>query len=115
MTELKIKPLSVNLAWKGKRFKTPEYKKYEKIVMLLMPKIKVANPPYRLNLEFYFSNSASDIDNPIKLISDILQKKYLFNDKDIYELNVKKFVTKKGNEKIKFDIVSIDKQPKLSL
>jgi hypothetical protein len=34
---IKIKPLSVNKAWQGKRFKTNEYKQYEKEVSLLLP------------------------------------------------------------------------------
>lgn len=112
--ELNIKPMSVNDAWQGKRFKTPKYKKYEKTVLMMLPKLSVPNTPFRLNLEFYFSNSTSDIDNPIKLISDIIQKKYLINDRDIYELNVKKFVVKKGNEKIIFTLESIDNSLKLS-
>ena len=98
--ELNIKPMSVNDAWQGKRFKTPKYKNYEKIVLMMLPKLTIQNAPYRLNLEFYFSNYTADIDNPIKLISDIIQKKYSINDRDIYELNVKKFVVKKGNEKM---------------
>ena len=107
MIELNIKPLSVNSAWQGKRFKTPAYKKYEKLVLMMLPKQTIPKAPYILNLEFYFSNSTSDIDNPIKLISDIIQKKYSINDRDIYELHVKKFVVKKGLEKIKFEIKSI--------
>lgn len=113
--ELNIKPMSVNDAWQGKRFKTPKYKNYEKIVLMMLPKLTIPNAPYRLNLEFYFSNSTADIDNPIKLISDIIQKKYSINDRDIYELNVKKFVVKKGNEKIIFTLESIDSSLKLSL
>ena len=34
---LMIKPLSVNEAWQGKRFKTNSYKSYEKDVMRLLP------------------------------------------------------------------------------
>lgn len=115
MIEINIKPMSVNDAWQGRRFKTPAYKKYEKTVLLMLPKKTIPEAPYRLNLEFYFSNSTADIDNPIKLISDILQKKYNINDRDIYELNVKKFVTKKGSEKIRFEIESINKSIKLEL
>ena len=38
---LKIKPLSVNKAWQGKRFKTPEYKKYEIQMLRMLPNIKI--------------------------------------------------------------------------
>lgn len=105
-TKLNIKPLSVNEAWQGKRFKTPIYKKYEKDVLLMLPKQKLDNPPYKVELEFGFSNPLSDIDNPIKLILDIIQKKYSINDKDIYQLNVLKSKAKKGEEFILLNICS---------
>jgi len=38
-----------------------------------------------------------------------LQKKYKFNDYEIYELNVKKVIVKKGQEYIKFNILGIEK------
>ena len=34
----------------------------------------------------------------------MVQKKYFINDKDIIELNVKKFIVKKGSEYISFKI-----------
>ena len=55
-------------------------------------------------LIFGFSSKAGDIDNPIKLFLDILQKKYGFNDKNIYELQVEKRDVKKGKEFIQFKI-----------
>jgi hypothetical protein len=39
--KLNEKPLSVNLAWQGKRFKTPIYKAYEKELLLRMPAKKI--------------------------------------------------------------------------
>jgi len=38
---INYKPLSVNEAWQGKRFKTKAYKDYEKSLMLLLPKIVI--------------------------------------------------------------------------
>lgn len=109
MHKILIKPLSVNQAWQGKRFKTSLYKKYENDVLLLLPKIKIVPPPYRLNLVLGFSNKASDIDNPVKLILDILQKKYGINDKHIEVLHIEKQIVKKNNEFICFEIVGIKK------
>ena len=109
MHKILIKPLSVNQAWQGKRFKTSLYKKYEHDVLLLLPKIKIVDPPYRLNLIVGFSNKASDIDNPVKLILDILQKKYGINDKHIEILHIEKQIVKKNNEFICFEIVEIKK------
>ncbi len=87
MIKVNIKPLSVNCAWQGKRFKTPAYKTYEKAVLLMLPKrIELPEPPFALKLEFGFSSKLADIDNGVKPFVDILQKKYGINDKDIYHL-----------------------------
>ena len=103
--KLNIKPLSVNQAWQGKRFKTPKYKAFEKESILNMPATKNQfKAPLTVDIVFGFSNSLSDIDNGLKPILDCLQKRYGFNDRDIYELNVKKEIVQKGKEfiKIKF-------------
>lgn len=96
--EYKIKPLSVNKCWQGKRFKTAEYKNYEKELLLALPKQDLPEPPYRIYFEFGFSNSQSDWDNPIKPLQDILQKKYGFNDRDIERAVTNKKKVKKGEE-----------------
>jgi len=109
--ELKVKPLSVNDAWQGRRFKTEEYKAYEKNVFYRVPFKRI---PEDVDLaavyEFWFSNDASDIDNPVKPLQDILQKRWKFNDKRIVELIVKKRLVPKGQEYIKFDIFAIQNQ-----
>lgn len=102
--KLDIKPLSVNAAWCGKRFKTPAYSQYEKAVLKILPEMQLPDPPYKLSFVFGFSNKASDLDNPVKMIQDILSKKYGFNDKLITELNIKKEIVKKGAEFIAFQI-----------
>jgi len=106
MNKLNVKPLSVNQCWQGRRFKTKEYNNYEKEVLLLLPKIKGLEPPFIIDIVFMFSNKLSDIDNPLKPILDIIQKKYGINDRDVYELNVKKEVVKKGMDGIMFNITS---------
>jgi Holliday junction resolvase RusA-like endonuclease len=101
MIQFKIneKPLSVNQAWQGKRFKTPIYKAYEKEMLLRMPAGKIeTDQMLRVEFFFGFSNKASDLDNPVKLLLDIAQKKYGFNDSNVYELNVRKCIVKKGEE-----------------
>jgi Holliday junction resolvase RusA-like endonuclease len=40
----------------------------------------------------------SDWDNPVKPLQDILQKKYGFNDKDIFQGTVSKRKVNKGEE-----------------
>ena len=105
--KINIKPLSVNKCWQGRRFKTPIYKGYENELLLKLVKIDVPNVSIGLNITFGFSNKLSDIDNPLKPFLDILQKKYKINDRDIYELNVKKEIVKKGDEFIFFEIFEV--------
>lgn len=104
---IKVKPMSQNRAWQGKRFKSKEYKKYEPLVMSMLPKIVVPRGKLKITYEFGFSNSASDIDNPVKSCTDILQKKYGFNDKMVYEMVLRKVMVKKGQEYFAFMIESL--------
>jgi len=103
-----LKPLSVNQVWRGKRFKTKKYKSYERDLMLLLPKLKIEfKGNLKAEMVFGFSSPLSDIDNPLKPLIDVLQKKYNFDDKQITELNVKKEIVKKGNEFIDIKITQI--------
>lgn len=101
---VKTKPLSVNDAWKGRRYKTDAYKSYESLVTWMLPRVKMPEPPYSVYYEFGFSSRGSDIDNPVKLFQDILVKKYGIKDQDIYEIHVVKKIVKKGDDYIKFKI-----------
>jgi Holliday junction resolvase RusA-like endonuclease len=103
MPKIKIKPLSVNECWQGKRFKTPKYKSYEIELLYLLPKLKLS-PPYDINVTFGMS-ALSDIDNPIKPFLDILQKKYGINDRDVMRLNINKVITK--DHFIEFEICTM--------
>jgi|SRR3990167_371351 len=100
--EIKVK--SINECWQGKRFKTPEYKKYWSDLSFLLPKISIPKPPYCVFIEFGFSSLLSDIDNPVKPIFDVMQEKYGINDRDIYELHLTKKIVQKGKEYFDFKI-----------
>lgn len=104
---LDVKPLSVNEAWQGKRFKTVKYKKYEQMMLSLIPANRVPDGKLRIDITYGFSNVASDADNPTKLLIDILQKRYGFNDKQIYKMVLNKEIVKKGNEFIEYRITEI--------
>ena len=98
--------MSVNDCWQGRRFKTPSYKQYEALMLSALPKqIKIdKGEKLCIDIEVGYSNKASDIDNFLKPFLDILQKKYGFNDKDIYELHIYKNIVPKGTEYIEFDV-----------
>ena len=104
-----IKPMSVNKAWGGRTFKSKEYKKYIKDVNLLLP-AKIAFPDDKiiLCLDFYFSSKASDLDNPIKPIQDIIFNKYGLDDKHVYSAIQRKFIVKRGQERIEVRIYPLN-------
>lgn len=106
MIKINIKPLSVNQCWQGKRYRTNTYIKYFNNLLILLPKYKGIDfdKKLKLDISFGFSSAAADIDNPLKPFIDVLQKKYKFNDNQIYQLNVSKEKVKKGKEFIKFKI-----------
>ena len=102
---VKVKALSVNQAWQGKRYKTPAYKAYEQeLLLMLPPHFKVPDGPLSAFYTFGLSSPLSDWDNPIKPFQDVLQKKYNFDDRRITEAVVRKVLVKKGAEFIGFDI-----------
>ena len=100
---LKIKPLSVNKAFQGRKFKTPEYKKYEIQMLRMLPDMEIKEFK-QLKITYGFSNMMADIDNPTKLVLDILQKRYNVNDRDLIYLVLHKVKTKKGEEFIEIEL-----------
>lgn len=105
MMKIQIKPLSVNEAYRGRRFKTKEYKHYKDNLIFLLPRLKIPDGKLELTLVFGFSSKGSDIDNCIKNFTDVLQEVYAFNDNRIYKLNVEKVDVEKGEEYISFSLV----------
>lgn len=106
-TTIKIKPLTQNRAWKGRRFKSDQYKSYASAVDLLLPtNLIIPEGLLRVYYEFGMSRN-SDFDNPCKMFTDILQEKYKFNDSRIMEAKIKKVIVKKGEEYIAFKIESL--------
>lgn len=107
MIQFKIneKPLSVNAAFLGRKIKSASYREYEKTMLFMMPAGKIdSTDMLRIEFFFGFSSKAADIDNPCKPLIDLAQKKYGFNDKMVFELNVRKCIVKKGEEFIQMGI-----------
>lgn len=104
-TKIFIKPLSVNRCWQGRRFKTSYYESYEQELLLRLPRQSI-DPSADLTLEIIvgYSSMLSDVDNSLKPLIDILQKKYLFNDRNIRRIVIEKVKTEKGQEFIEFEI-----------
>ncbi len=100
-----IKPLSVNQAWKGRRFKTPIYNRYQADVLMLLRPMEIPEGDLEIYLKFGFSSKGSDFDNPVKLFVDCLQKKYGFNDNRIKRAIIDVDYVKKGSEFIEFELI----------
>jgi len=107
---IRIKPLSVNIAYRGKKYVTQAHKDYKKLILLSLPneKLKIA-PPFKMNYNFGFSTTKADLDNPVKVLQDIICEKYEFDDRHIWEINIKKHIVPKGKEYVEFEIVEINK------
>lgn len=111
MYKIRIKPLSVNSAFQGKRFKTPKYKAFEKEMLITLPNLKQDfTGQLKVTIQYGFSSKLSDIDNPCKLVLDCLVKKYGFDDRQIYELVQTKEIVKKGFEYIDFEITKLNSE-----
>ena len=105
MQRIPVKPLTVNRAWKGRRFKTDEYKAFEIHVKSKLKKMDIPEGELEITLNWGFSNyGASDWDNPIKPFQDCLQKCLGFNDNRIKRAIVEKFKVPKGEEYIEFEL-----------
>lgn len=102
--KINVVPASVNDVWAGRRFKTPYYEQYEKVVMSMLPKIDFPPQPWRILLIWGFAHTGSDWDNPIKPFQDILQQHYGFNDSKVYDARIIKQVVGKGKEFIIFKV-----------
>lgn len=105
---INIKPLSVNEAWQGRRFKTKKYIAFERELLLKLKPVKIPDGELSISIVYGFSSKLSDIDNPTKMVLDVLQKKYKFNDSRIFELTLKKEIVEKGNEFINIEIEEIN-------
>lgn len=103
---IKIKPLSANKLWKGKKYKTAEYDRYIHDMMLLLPnKIDIPDPKnIKLAIIWGFSSRLSDCSNPLKGFEDCLVKKYGFDDRYVQEIHLFKEIVPKGKDFIKFKI-----------
>lgn len=102
--KVNIKPLSVNDAWKGRRFRTDEYKAYAEELSLKLKPMIIPDGELELFVQFGFSSRGSDWDNPVKPFQDVISKYYGFNDNRIYAAIVLKRIVPKGQEYISFSI-----------
>lgn len=107
MITVKVKPLSVNAAYTGRRFATDELRAFRKELGYALKPMKLPNPPYEIHFVFGQSNEGADWDGGIKAAQDVIAKKYGFNDKLIRRGVVDIDIVEKGKEYISFEIKSL--------
>ena len=105
---LKIKGLSVNRTYGGRRYLTAEAKQFKITVnrMLQVSQINWTIPAGDLTVKYQFGISRDqDVDNMIKILQDVLSHFFLFDDKRIRSVFAEKCKVAKGEEFIKFEIL----------
>ncbi len=104
MKTIKIKALSVNEAYSGRRYSTKKLMQFKKDLLYLLPKMKIPKGELGVRYQFGVSSSGADGDNLIKAFQDCLGEIYGFNDNRIYRWVIEKVKVKKGEEFISFEI-----------
>ena len=102
----KVKPFSANSMHYGRKTDTAAYRKYQAELIRRLPDIEIPEGPLRLRILACFSSKLADLDNVLKPFLDTLQKRYGFNDRDIYRITAQKKIVKKGEESLVFALDS---------
>lgn len=108
MITINIKPLSVNEAYKGRKYKTTKCDVFKNTFKSVMPD-KIDVPKGYLSIHFIFglSSKSGDGDNCVKISQDCIAEKYKFNDKLIKRWIIEVENVKKGNEFISFNLTKL--------
>ena len=104
MVRIDLKPLSVNDAYRGRRFATKELTQYKSDLGWLLPKMEVPKGPLAVRYVFGLSSIGADGDNCIKAFQDVIAEHYGFNDRVIYHWDVTKVDVPRGKEFVEFEL-----------
>lgn len=90
---LRIKALSVNAAYQGRRFSTPEKKQFDRTLALLLPKKRVEGEYYKVAYDFHLRNFGNtDEGNLVKVLEDcIVRQGIISDDRRVVEHRIRKF------------------------
>ena len=111
-----LKPCSVNRAWQGRRFKTNDYKDFEKGMLLLIKNTPLmAQKDYGIYLKFHLKNVvASDLSNFIKTTEDIIVKAGIVkDDRYCWRMLVDKF--RSESDYLEFDIIELVPEERIDI
>lgn len=102
--ETKVKPLSANQMHYSAKVDTTAYRNYRKELIRRLPDIEIPDGLLRIRILACVSSKLSDLDNVVKPFLDVLQKRYPFNDRNVYRIVCEKRIVKKGEESLIFAI-----------
>lgn len=111
--QIPLRALSVNKAFQGRRFKTPECNAYCQDFVRIAPRREIIKGIVEIEYRFFVKNhKLADWDNLVKITQDLLVKKnlgYIEDDRKIYKATVYKIPVKKEcDEKIEIKILKLD-------
>lgn len=103
---LAIKPLSINKAFQGRRFKTKECKNYCKELAAILPKESIKGYVC-IHYKFYLKNwKMTDGDNLVKVLTDeIVRKGIIEDDRKIMTYIIQKYPAKTDRDSINIEIL----------
>jgi Holliday junction resolvase RusA-like endonuclease len=101
--KIDIKPISINAAFQGRRFKTQNCKDYEKELWIQLPKRATIKGEVEVWYDFFLVNyKMTDISNLVKVTEDILVKKgYFEDDRKVVEMHLRKIKWHKNSLTVK--------------
>ena len=102
---LDIRPLSVNRAWQGRRYSTPEKKRYEAMVHSQLPSAKIPGPYYRVDYKFFLIQFArTDQQNLLKCLTDcFVRRGIITDDRMIIDERIRKFPAAKDRIEVEIE------------
>ena len=102
-----LKPISINICWQGRRFRTPEYKKWQEAMhYLLLPKQKdLVRGNVSVFIDLYMPHpNKCDTDNFLKPILDSLTtSRIIEDDRRVYHLEANKHLNSEYKIKIRVE------------
>lgn len=99
--KLKVKPLSVNESTSESR------KAYQKAIKKKLPKrFELTKGKLFINYDIYLSNEGADLNNFVKHTQDAIFRGLNLEDCNLYEQHERKFICRKGKERIIFALQS---------
>ena len=112
IVHLKIKTVSTNAMYRGRRYKSKEARQFEQdIALLLAAKARHKLPDGELVVHYRFGTSRrKDTDNNIKLLQDAICKHYGIDDARFAAHTAVRVPVKKGEDFVTFCIVPYRKE-----